>query len=122
MPNTRLVDVNGSGGDYVEIKATQACRGLLIREDEGAAAQGLTYTLPGDGFTQVYTVSTPSTPDAPQIALPDPITHSHLPTGALLGLPAQGDVGAHNARTADILIKLSSTTATATKVRVMELD
>lgn len=118
MARRRLIAVNGSAGALVSVLSSQASSKVFVREDEAAAAQGLTYQLPDDGFTATYTVGVPGTPDQQQISLP------MAPTGGsvnrpLLGLPAQS--GFYN-RSADTYLKLRSKTATATSVRVVEED
>lgn len=118
MARRRLIALNGSAGAVVAITATQASRKVYIREDEAAAAQGLTYQTPDDAFTATYTVGVPGGPDQQQISLPMAPSGTMIP-GPLLGLPAQS--GFYN-RPADTYIKLRSKSATATNVRVLEED
>ena len=117
MSKSRRVNVNGNAGAYVDIQATMACRGAEIIEDDSLTAQGLTFKLPADGFVQEYNVALAREP----IQLGNAIA-TGAGSGDLLGLPANGDVGAPNRREADVLIKLRSATVTATAVRVTEID
>lgn len=118
MARRRLIALNGSAGAYVAVLSTQASRKVFIREDEAAAAQGLTYQTPDDGFVATYTVGVPGTPDQQQVSLPMAPSGAHVP-GPLLGLPAQ--TGFYT-RPADTYIKLRSKSVTATTVRVLEED
>jgi hypothetical protein len=122
LPATRLIALNNNAGAYVAIVSTIPSRRVFIREDESvAAAQGLQYQKPEDGFVQAFVVGTPGAPDQAQIALPDAGGVLSV-IGRLLGMPVQNGVGNFNSRAADTYIKIKSKTATVTSVRVLEAE
>lgn len=122
MPATRLIALNNSGGAFVAVLSTIPSRRVYIREDESVTSKGLQYQKPDDNFTQIYMVGTPGTPDQQQITLPDP-SMPLAGQGRLLGMPAQGTVGAFNRTAATQLITLRSKDGVAgTSVRVVEVE
>lgn len=127
MVRRRIININGTGGDYVAIAATMAIRRMVIREslvkEDGSAAtpQGLTYRVRDDntaaGFTTVFAV--PAVVTDP--VLP-PIELGSLPTnsaqGDVIGSGPQPTLGGSldGTHMADV----RSATATATAVEVEE--
>lgn len=106
-----------AGAGFLSIPATQPNRRTEIVEDDSGPTQGLIYKLPWDKFTQTFEAS----------ATREPIVLDSLPNrngrGSLFAHPIQKDAGGTvTLRPADILIELTSATATATKVRVTEYD
>ncbi len=121
MPATQLVSLNGNGGAFTSILATQSDRRVDIREDEAGATQGLQYQKPDDGFVKTYTVGPPASPDQPQLTLGNPISFGGA-RGPIIGMPAQNSTGNFNFIAATILVKARSKTAVATTVRVVETE
>jgi hypothetical protein len=111
MPRTTLYDVNGSAGAWVSIPSTMPARRVEVMEDESDAPEGLQFKTPDDNFTSIKTVGAGTEP----IILGNTVAHGNN-KGALLGLPTQVN------RAADTYIQLLSKTATATKVRVTEIE
>jgi hypothetical protein len=112
----RLVNLNGSGGAFVQILATIPCRKMTAIEDYSANAgvgQGLEYQLPGDDFTQVFSIA----PQTEPIVLEDQ-SYEGGP-GSMLG-NGPGFITGFGETTGTPLINLRSATATATVVRITE--
>lgn len=106
-----------AGAGFLSIPATQPNRRCEIVEDDSGTEQGLKYKLPFDNFTQTFTASSSR----------EPLILGSLPNmngrGSIFAHPIQKDQGGTvTIRPADILIQLTSATATATKVRVTEYD
>jgi hypothetical protein len=121
MAHTRLISINGSGGAFVAVSATQVTRRVEVIEDGSANAgtgQGLAYQF-NDGsatpFTTTYTIEPQSEP----IVLGTPIPHG-AGFGAVVGVPADNSGG--YALAATLLINLKSASTNATIVRVTEFD
>lgn len=118
MAKTRLITLNGSGGAFTPVSATQVTRRAEIIEDGSVTAQGLQYQF-SDGsatpFTTVYTILPPAQP----IFLGTPIPQS-AGYGMVVGTPPDASGGYTIAAT--LLINLRSATSTTTTVRVTEHD
>jgi hypothetical protein len=121
MAHTRLLSLNGSGGAFTAVSATTVTRRVEIIEDGSAnsgVGQGLSYQF-NDGsatpFTTIYTIEPQSEP----IVLGSPIPQG-AGFGLVIGTPADNSGG--YALAATLLINLRSASATATVVRVTELD
>lgn len=121
MAKTRLITLNGSGGAFVAVSATQVTRRVEIIEDYSANAgvgQGLEYQF-DDGqspnFTTIYEIA----PQTEPIILGSPIPQQH---GYGLVLGHGPDASGGYTLAATLLINLRSASATATVVRVTEFD
>jgi hypothetical protein len=121
MARTRLIALNGSGGAFVQVFATQVTRRVEVIEDGSAndgVGQGLQYQF-ADGetpqFTTVYTIEPQSEP----IILGTPIPQHHG-FGLVIGTPPDASGG--YTIPATLLINLRSASATATVARVTEFD
>ena len=121
MAHTRLITLNGSGGAFTAVSATQVTRRVEVIEDGSAdagTAQGLSYQF-NDGsatpFTTVYTVE----PGQEPIVLGTAVAQG-AGYGLVLGTPADNSGG--YALAATLLINLRSASASATIVRVTEFD
>jgi hypothetical protein len=121
MAHTRLISLNGSGGAFVAVSATQVTRRVEIIEDgsaNGGTGQGLAYQFQ-DGsttpFTTIYTIEPQSEP----IVLGTPV-----PQGGgyalVIGTPPDSSGGYTLAAT--LLINLRSASTSSTIVRVTEFD
>lgn len=121
-----IYQINASGGALVSIVATAGSRKVVIQEcppedPPGAstynganfAPQGSQYTLPDDGFVQIF----PLLPDD-QLVFENHIAQGRG-AGSFQGGPAQTDPGGRTIP-ARIYCKLISATATATQVLVIE--
>lgn len=121
MAKTRLINLNGSGGAFVAVSATQVTRRVEIIEDGSANAgvgQGLAYQFNDgviDPFTTTYTIEPQSEP----IILGTPIPQG-AGYGMVIGTPPDASGG--YTIPATLLINLPSASASATVVRVTELD
>jgi hypothetical protein len=111
MPVTRLVAINGSGGAYTQILATIAAAAAVIVEDGSVAPQGLQVQYPVDGFTATANIPIGQ----------EPLT-VEKPSGFLPGQNTANGAGAFNYRAADVYCQVKSATATATTVRVVEME
>jgi hypothetical protein len=121
MAHTRLINLNGSGGAFVAVSATQVTRRVEILEDGGANAgvgQGLQYQF-NDGsatpFSTTYTIE----PQTEPIKLGTPIPWGEG-YGLVIGTPADSSGGYSLAAT--LLINLKSASTNPTVVRVTEFD
>jgi hypothetical protein len=121
MAHTRLITLNGSGGAFVAVSATQVTRRVEIIEDGSAnsgVGQGIAYQF-NDGsttpFTTIYTIEPQSEP----IILSSPVAEGsgYAP---VIGTPADKSGGYSLAAT--LLINLRSASASSTAVRVTEFD
>lgn len=117
MPVTRLIVLNGNAGAFIDVLSTIPVTRYSAMEDEAAATTGLQVKGPFDAFANVHTFSFGSEP----IKFPDDIEASAR-VGSLRGLPAQGQVGAFNARSADKLMSARSNAAGATTIRFIEME
>lgn len=115
MPRMRDIAINANGGAYTDIFATISCTRIEFVEDEATPPQGLQFKAFTDGFTNVQTVSPGSEP----VQLPN--MHWKSERGPLIGLPAQGQVGAFNYVPATKLLSVVSA-AGATTLRVIEYE
>jgi hypothetical protein len=123
MPASRLIALNNNAGAFVDVLSTIPARRVYVREDESVTSKGLQYLKPDDNFATTYTVGTPGTPDQQQITLPDPANIGLRGNGRLIGMPAQGQVGAFNRIAATKLCSLRSKDGVAgTTVRVVEVE
>lgn len=121
MANTRLINVNGSGGAYVAVSATMPTRRVEIIEDgsaNGGTGQGLAYQF-DDGsttpFVTVYTIE----PQTEPIVLGEIVAN----LGGFGRIVGRGpDASGGYTLAATLLINLKSATTTATVVRVTEFD
>lgn len=114
MAVTRLVALNGNGGGFTAIRATIPARSVQIVEDDSVAGQGLEAQFPGDGYAV--------TSQYPSGA---PISIAGAGHDGICGLPEQNAANgatAFNYRAADVYCQLRSATATATTVRVVEVE
>lgn len=107
------------GSAPLPIPATIPTRRVEVQEDDATPNQGLVLFFPDDNYTQGYTYA----------AVHEPITLGEAVSagkgrGSILGLPIQNvaiDGGLFKTlRAADVLLKATSATATATKIRVTE--
>jgi hypothetical protein len=121
MPHTRLISLNGSGGAFTAVFATQVTRRVEIIEDGSANSgigQGLAYQF-NDGSSTPFTTTYTIEPQTEPIILGNPI-----PTGTgyspVIGTPAENSGGYSLAAT--LLINLKSASTTSTVVRVTEFD
>ena len=121
MAHTRLISLNGSGGAFVAVSATQVTRRVEVIEDgsaNGGTGQGLAYQF-NDGsntpFTTTYTIEPQSEP----IVLGSPVPQGSG-YGLVLGAPADQSGGYTLAAT--LLVNLRSASANNTIVRVTEFD
>jgi hypothetical protein len=118
---TRLIDINGSGGAWTAVYATQPTRRVEILEDYSANAgvgQGLAYQF-DDGETPKFTTVYQVAPQTEPIVLGDPIPQNHG-YGLIIGRGADASGGYSLAAT--LLANLRSASATSTVVRVTEFD
>jgi hypothetical protein len=121
MAKTRLITLNGSGGTFVAVSATQVTRRVEIIEDFSANAgvgQGLTYQF-DDGETPNFTTVYEIAPQTEPIILGAPIPQQH---GYGLVLGHGPDASGGYTIQATLLINLRSATTTGTVVRVTEFD
>ena len=121
MAHTRLISLNGSGGAFVAVSATQVTRRVEVIEDGSAnsgAGQGLAYQF-NDGSTPPFTTTYTIEPQQEPIVL-----GTFIPAGAgyslILGTPPDKSGGYTIAAT--LLINLRSASANTTIVRVTEFD
>ena len=114
MPALRQIALNGTGGAVVNVLATVPSRLIEVMEDESVSTEGLQVSSVLDNFATVNTFSFGSEP----VTIPNQFHYEAL--GRLLGMGAQGVVGAFNYRAADKILQLRSATATTTLVRVLE--
>jgi hypothetical protein len=118
---TRLIDVNGSGGAFVAVLATQPTRRVEIIEDfsaNGGVGQGLAYQF-DDGETPSFTTVYEIAPQTEPIILGAPIPQQH---GYGLIIGHGPDASGGYSIPATLLINLRSASATGTVVRVTEFD
>jgi hypothetical protein len=114
MPVTRLLALNGNAGAFTAVAATIPARAVQIVEDGSVPGQGLQVRFPDDGFatTDTYPSGTP-------------ISIVGAGRDGLAGLPVQNAANgatAFNYRAADVYCQLRSASATATTVRVVEME
>jgi hypothetical protein len=121
MAHTRLITLNGNGGAFVAVFATQVTRRVEIIEDgsaNGGTGQGLAYQF-NDGsstpFTTIYTIE----PQTEPIVLGIPVPQG-AGFGSVIGTPPDNSGGYTIAAT--LLINLISATTNTTIVRVTEFD
>lgn len=121
MAHTRLISLNGGGGAFVAVSATQVTRRVEIIEDGSANAgvgQGLAYQF-DDGSTTPFTTTYTIEPQSEPIILGTPIPQGHG-FGLVIGKGAEDSGGYHLAAT--LLINLKSASTSTTIVRVTEFD
>jgi hypothetical protein len=115
MHNT-LYAVPAAGSAPVSVVSTMMSRRVIIQEDDSVPNQGLIVFFPQDNFTQGYQYAAGHEP----IILGD-IVANMKGKGSVLGNPIQKDVSQTvTLRAADIYAKVTSATATVTKIRVQE--
>jgi hypothetical protein len=121
MAHTRLITLNGSGGAFTAVSATQVTRRVEIIEDgsaNGGTGQGISYQF-NDGsatpFATTYTIEPQSEP----IVLGTPIA---MGAGYSLVLGTPPDRSGGYTLAATLLINLRSASATPTIARVTEFD
>ena len=114
MPVLRQIALNNNAGAFVNILATGTPRVLEFMEDEASATQGLQVKGPLDGFVTTNVFSFGSEP----ITIPNILRYPAA--GPILGVPAQGQVGAFNFRAADKLLSARSNGASGTTLRFIE--
>jgi len=138
--NRRIIDINGSGGDFVSILATSTVRRLVVDESQVTSAgvanvpQGvIDYKLPNDGTANGFTTVFRSTEgdegiigsSSLPIVLGNPVAQ-HEFQGETIGQLAQPIVGLPAAQQAaassTTMIQLRSGTATGTSVVVTEYN
>lgn len=117
MPNQRQIALNGSAGAFVDILATVPVTRYEALEDEGGATQGIQVKTPLDNFSTTNVFSFGSQP----IQLPN-FEGTAGRVGKLLGMPAQGVVGAFNARAADKILSARSNGGAGTTLRFIEYE
>jgi hypothetical protein len=120
MPATRLIAINNSGGALTTINVSIPCRRMEIVEDASAnagAKQGLIFQWLLDGFANTYQAAAGDEP----LVIQNSMTQGRG-QGPLLGLPQQNTPGAFNFRAADPVIKVKSSSANPTTVRVTEFE
>jgi hypothetical protein len=121
MAHTRLITLNGSGGAFVPVSATQVTRRVEVIEDgsaNGGTGQGLTYQF-NDGSTTPFTTTYTIEPQSEPIVLSSPVA-AGAGYGLVLGTPADNSGG--YALAATLLLNLRSASTNATIVRVTEFD
>lgn len=114
MPRVRQIVIGNNAAAFTDIFASIPCRSIELMEDEAGATQGLQIKSLLDNFvtTNVFAFS-----DEP---LQIPNIERYPNGGPLLGLPAQGIVGAFNYRAADKLISVRSNGGAGTTLRITE--
>lgn len=118
---TRNIAINGSGGAFVAILATQITRRVEIIEDASAnagVAQGLAYQIDDSQippFTTIYQLTAAEEP----LILGEPIPQNNR-YGTVIGKPAQNSGGFSEPAT--LLCNLRSLTATPTVARITEFS
>jgi hypothetical protein len=113
----RLISLNSNVGAFVDILATIPVTRWEAMEDEAAAVQGIQVKSKADAFATTNVFSFGSQPikspsDAAVIGRP----------GAIIGIPAQGQSGAFNARAADKILSARSNGAAGTTLRFIESE
>lgn len=117
MGTIRLISLNAAGGAQVAVLSTIVARYADFIEDESVPAQGLIYQSPEDNFVGTYQVG----PGTEPLKLQNDMAQGRG-ASPLIGMPTQGSAGAPNFRTADTLLKATSASAVATKIRVRERE
>lgn len=112
MPKTSLVHIPAAGSVPVVLISAIPARRIEIIEDGSVAPQGLIVQFPADNFAV--------NDNFPYSA--QPIELQGAGHDGILGLPQQGAPGAANFRPADTYCQLTSASATATTVRLLELE
>lgn len=118
---TRLININGNGGTFTPVYATQTTRRVDILEDysaNGGVGQGLQYQF-DDNQTPPFTTIYSAAPGTEPIMLGDPIPENNG-YGRVIGNGPDHSGG--YAIPATLLINLRSASATGTTVRVTEFD
>jgi len=121
MAHTRLISLNGSGGAFIAVSATQVTRRVEIIEDgsaNGGTGQGLAYQF-NDGSTTPFTTTYTIEPQSEPIVLSTPVAERGG-YGLVLGTPADNSGG--YALAATLLVNLRSASTNTTTVRVTEFD
>ena len=121
MAHTRLISLNGSGGAFVAVSATQVTRRVEIIEDgsaNGGTGQGIAYQF-DDGSTTPFTTVYTMEPQSEPIVLGTPVPQG-AGFGAVVGTPPDNSGG--YAIAATLLINLRSASTNTTIVRVTEFD
>lgn len=127
--NSRIVDINGSGGAFIPILAQSVVRRLKITESPLTAAgaanvlQGsMEYQIPNDdtpnGFTTVFDASIAVSEG---LELGSEIVQKG-PWGEIIGQPGQPQIGVPGGTPATTMILVRSGTATGTSIVVTELN
>lgn len=118
------IALNGSGGAYVAIPATQFSRHVVLKEDPsmsvaggGAGFQGFQYQLASEAYAYTHVVNVG---DKVELGLTSAIQGSGF--GSLVGMPAWTDPQNGATVAATEYMKAKSLTATATKLSVLEED
>src|ERR1700743_2590657 len=121
MAHTRLISLNGSGGAFVAVSATQVTRRVEIIEDgsaNGGVGQGLAYQF-NDGSTTPFTTTYTIEPQSEPIILATPVAEG---SGHALVLGTPADKAGGYSLSATLLINLKSASTNSTVVRVTEFD
>jgi hypothetical protein len=114
MPNLRQVVLNSNAGAFVDILAAGAPRSIEFMEDEAGTTQGIQVKTLEDAFATTNVLSFGSQPGEV------PSNTRYPNRGPLLGLCAQGVVGAFNRINATKLISVRSNGASGTTLRFIE--
>jgi hypothetical protein len=120
MPAMRLIAVNNNAGALTTVNVSIPCRRMEVVEDasaNGGAKQGLIYQWLFDGFAVTYQAAAGDEP----LIIQNSMTQGRG-QGPLLGLPLQNAPGAFNFRAADPVIKVKSSSANPTTLRVTEFE
>ena len=120
MPTlTENIAVNNNAGAFTAVSAKQFSRKVTIQEDPvnapGGVLQGLQYQLASENFAIIHQMAAGEI-----LTLGDTVAFGHG-IGPLVGGPAQ-NAGQFNAIPATVYAKVRSLTATATAIRVQEMD
>lgn len=118
MAKTRLITLNGNGGAFVPVLATQVTRYIEIIEDGSVTAQGIQVQF-ADGNTPPFTTIRTVLPPAEPFKLGTPVPFG---TGYSLVIGTPPDNSGGYAIPATLLCNLRSATATGTTVAFTEFD
>jgi hypothetical protein len=112
----RQIVLNGNAGAFVNILATLNTSKFDAMEDEAGSTQGIQTLSLMDNFVTTNTFSFASEP----VQVPNYTAWDHF--RKLLGMPAQNQVGAFNARAADKLLSARSNGGSGTTLRFTEYE
>ena len=123
MAARQLINVNGSGGAFVNVPASIFSLYVEIQEDGSVAGQGLDVKYPSDNFTAVYDYPAAAQP----IKLGVPLNTGAPGHAPMLGKPSRtvpvpksDGTYSNTTEAATVYCQVRSKTATATVIRVDE--